>query len=89
MKRKLCALLFAGAVAVGMTACGGGKTAETPGTTTESQAEDDASEEGGSLTIITNGVVEQIEGDEEAGYTAVVLQDGKIVYVGDDEGALE
>ncbi|MCI5792487.1 MAG: amidohydrolase [Lachnospiraceae bacterium] len=89
MKRKLCALLFAGAVAVGMTACGGGKTAETPGTTTESQAEDDASEEGGTLTIITNGVVEQIEGDEEAGYTAVVLQDGKIVYVGDDEGALE
>ena len=89
MKRKLCALLFAGAVAVGMTACGGGKPAETPGTATESQAEDDASEEGESITIITNGVVEQIEGDEEAGYTAVVLQDGKIVYVGDDEGALE
>lgn len=85
MKRKLSVLLFAGAAVLGLAACSGGQTNETAESTV---VETEASEEGGSVTIITNGAVEQIDGTEE-GPTAVVIQDGKIVFVGDDEGALE
>lgn len=38
-------------------------------------------------TIITGGVVETATGQNDDA-TAVVLQDGKIVYVGSDEGAM-
>ena len=47
---------------------------------------DEGQSEDASMTIITGGAVEQIQGDFKDA-TAVVLQDGKIVYVGDDEGA--
>ena len=40
-----------------------------------------------STTIITNADLEVAGDNEDA--TAVVLQDGKIAYVGDDEGAME
>ena len=48
---------------------------------------DEPEAEAASMTIITGGAVEQIQGDVE-GATAVVLKDGKIAYVGDDEGAM-
>lgn len=43
--------------------------------------------EAASMTIITGGVVEEA-GDDAEGATAVVLQDGKIAFVGSDEDAL-
>ena len=90
MKRKLCVLLFAGAAAFGICACGG---SETAGTTAASAAESEAEskedeQQTGGITIITNGTVEQMEGDADAP-TAVVIKDGKIAYVGDDDGAME
>lgn len=92
MKKKLCILLFAGAAALCLCACGETKTAETTtaavestGNTNESAGASSSTE---SVTIITNGAVEQIEGDIVSP-TAIVLKNGKIAYVGDDDGAME
>ena len=73
--RLLTPMLILSLIAVfSLTGCG------SSGGGDEGQAED------ASMTIITGGAVEQIQGDVKDA-TAVVLQDGKIVYVGDDEGA--
>lgn len=73
--RLLTPMLILSLIAVfSLTGCG------SSGGGDEGQAEEP------SMTIITGGAVEQIQGDVKDA-TAVVLQDGKIVYVGDDEGA--
>ena len=73
--RLLTPMLILSLIAVfSLTGCG------SSGGGDEGQAEEP------SMTIITGGAVEQIQGDVKDA-TAVVLQDGKIVYVGDDEGS--
>ncbi|MBQ9016559.1 MAG: amidohydrolase family protein, partial [Firmicutes bacterium] len=74
--RFLTPMLILSLIAVfSLTGCG------SSGSGDEEQAQE------ASMTIITGGVVEQIQGDAE-GATAVVLQDGKIAFVGSDEDAL-
>lgn len=73
MTKRLLSIVLAIALVLGLTGCGGSNP----------DAEDSIS-----TTIITNAAVEAVDGKTE-GATAVVIKDGVIEYVGDDNGAME
>ena len=94
MKFKLLSIMLAAVMAVGLAGCAG-KTSETTTTaaeTTAAEAETTTSEEttaaNADIMVYKNGNIYTSNEDQEF-VSAVVIQDGKFIYVGDDEGAAE
>lgn len=101
MKKSIAMLTAMCVVSAALAGCGS-KPQDTTQATEQTAEQQEATEAAGSrseddnknqeknadVTIIVNGSVEQIEGSVNAP-TALVISDGKIVYVGDDNGAME
>ena len=83
MKKKILCLMFSAMMVAGLTGCAG-KTTETD------TGADTAGAAAGSSDIFVyrNGNIYTSDEDRDF-VSAVVIQDGKFIYVGDDEGAAE
>lgn len=84
-KRRFISLILTAAL-VALTACGG-QSAGQKGEEENTAVVQDGEQSSGTI-IIKNGSVEQMVQDPVMS-SAVVLKDGKIAYVGDDEGAMD
>ena len=83
MKKKLLSLMLVAAMAVGLMGCTG-KTAGTDAGTDSAATTVESSD----IMVYKNGNI--YTSDENQDFvSAVVIQDGKFIYVGDDEGAAE
>ncbi|MDO4976128.1 MAG: amidohydrolase family protein [Eubacteriales bacterium] len=79
MKRNLFAILFTLVLAISMVACGSSSTNSVE--STEKTKTDSG------MIIIKNASIEQVV-DDPVMSSAIIMKDGKITYVGDDDGAL-